>query len=72
MRRGIDPSDMSAVREMVMHGNGNIYGGGDDERSTHHPSHQVPRFGSDLGFSARGVQVCPDSTYHSAEICVFV
>jgi hypothetical protein len=57
MRRGIDPSDMAAVREMVMHGKGNIYGGGNDERSTNHPSQQVPRFGSDLGFSARGVQV---------------
>lgn len=56
MRRGIDPSDMGAVRQMVMGGTGNIYGGVDD-RTSNHPSQQVPRFGSDLGFSPRGVQV---------------
>lgn len=58
MRRGIDPSDMSAVRQMVMGGSGRIYGGVEDDRSANHPSQQVPRFGSDLGFSQRGVQVC--------------
>ena len=57
-RRGIDPNDMAAVREMVMGGKGNIYGGGEEDRTANHPSQQVPRFGSDLGFSQRGVQVC--------------
>lgn len=64
MRRGIDPSDMNAVREMVMGGSGSIYGGVEEDCTTNHPSQQVPRFGSDLGFSQRGVQVCCDGKTH--------
>lgn len=59
LRRGIDPSDIHAVREMVMGGHGSIYSA--EDRTSNHPSQQVPRFGNDLGFSAKGVQVWPRS-----------
>jgi transcription initiation factor TFIIIB Brf1 subunit/transcription initiation factor TFIIB len=56
-RRGIDITDIQAVRELIM---GSRSGGGmvnPEARAANHPSQQVPRFGSDLGFTQRGLQV---------------
>jgi len=56
-RQGIDVTDIEKVRELLKGGFGALLAAPDADRAAGHPSQQVPRFGNDLGFSQRGIQV---------------
>lgn len=58
-RHGVDVSDFQKVNALVKEqgGLGALLAMPDTDRAAGHPAQQVPRFGSDLGFSQRGIQV---------------